>query len=96
MRENTLIWEMYQKMTTCNICSKAFTDRERNHCPHCLCTVHLDIRPGDKKSSCYGILRPVHYVKGEIVHKCDKCGTLQHAAFCKDDNKDILHKIRVD
>ena len=24
----------------------------RNHCPNCLCSVHLDIEPGDRESDC--------------------------------------------
>ena len=94
MRENALIWEMYQKMTSCDICNRTFIDRERNHCPHCLCTIHLDIEPGDKKSDCRGVLRPVHYVKGEITHKCEKCGIMQYTSLQRDDNRDILKKLQ--
>ena len=51
----------------------------RNHCPFCLCSLHVDVLPGDRANPCGGILRPIRadvdpkrgYV---LVHKCDKCG----------------------
>ncbi len=51
----------------------------RNHCPRCLCSLHVDINPGDRACSCGGILEPVSAVpdakKGFIInHKCRKCG----------------------
>jgi hypothetical protein len=52
----------------------------RNHCPVCLSSVHVDLRPGDRASSCAGLMRPVGLVyrrrKGwQIVHRCERCGT---------------------
>ena len=51
----------------------------RNHCPFCLCSLHVDINPGDRASECGGILRPVgvDYRAGKgwmILHVCEKCG----------------------
>lgn len=51
----------------------------RNHCPRCLCSLHVDIMPGDRQNSCGGILRPVRVLpdpkKGYvIIHRCDRCG----------------------
>lgn len=31
----------------------------RNHCPHCLRSVHLDHRPGDRSAGCGGTMEPV-------------------------------------
>jgi hypothetical protein len=31
----------------------------RNHCPHCLWSVHLDERPGDRRSACRGGMEPI-------------------------------------
>ena len=31
----------------------------RNHCPFCLCSLHVDINPGDRANDCGGILRPI-------------------------------------
>lgn len=52
----------------------------RNHCPVCLCSVHVDVRPGDRANACGGVLRPIglvyHTSKGwQIVHRCARCAT---------------------
>ena len=49
----------------------------RNHCPFCLCSLHVDINPGDRANDCGGILRPIQTLpdpkKGfVIIHRCDK------------------------
>lgn len=50
----------------------------RNHCPYCLYSMHRDEAPGDRASSCGGLMEPVALVysrKGyQIVHRCTKCG----------------------
>jgi len=51
----------------------------RNHCPVCLCSVHVDVCPGDRASTCRGLMRPVGLAyrrkKGwQIVHCCERCG----------------------
>ena len=51
----------------------------RNHCPFCLCSLHVDINPGDRANECHGILRPIQTLpdpkKGFIIiHRCSKCG----------------------
>ena len=28
----------------------------RNHCPYCLCSLHVDVNPGDRAADCGGIL----------------------------------------
>lgn len=51
----------------------------RNHCPFCLYSRHVDMRPGDRASACGGLMEPVdllyHSKKGyQIVHQCRQCG----------------------
>ena len=51
----------------------------RNHCPVCLCSVHVDVRPGDRRNECHGLMRPAGLAyrrkKGwQIVHVCERCG----------------------
>ncbi len=54
----------------------------RNHCPFCLCSLHVDVNPGDRANPCGGLLVPVSaepdpkkgYV---IVHRCEKCGEIR-------------------
>ncbi len=50
----------------------------RNHCPFCLCSKHVDFRPGDRLNDCQGIMDPVGitYKSGkgfQIIHSCEKC-----------------------
>ena len=54
----------------------------RNHCPVCLCSVHVDVRPGDRANGCSGLMRPIALVhsgnKGwQILHRCQRCNALQ-------------------
>jgi RNHCP domain len=51
----------------------------RNHCPVCLWSKHLDVRPGDRLSGCGGRMRPVRLEdrpgKGLVIlHRCVRCG----------------------
>ena len=54
--------------------------RNRNHCPFCLYSRHVDAeRSGDRASPCKGLMEPVGVFErpnGEevIVHRCVKCG----------------------
>ncbi len=49
----------------------------RNHCPQCLRSLHVDIVPGDRLSSCHGVLEPVglSFRGGDpVIHyRCRKC-----------------------
>ena len=51
----------------------------RNHCPSCLCSVHLDIQPGDRGADCGALMWPVAVSHGRgkgwiVVHECTGCG----------------------
>ena len=66
----------------CKSCGKTVEPlgyTSRNHCPFCLCSLHVDILPGDRQNPCGGILRPVRAEpdarRGYIlIHRCEKCG----------------------
>lgn len=71
----------------------------RNHCPHCLYSLHVDHVPGDRAHDCLGLMRPTqvihHSKKGlQIVHQCLRCGEkkVNKAARYTDmpDNDDLL------
>ncbi len=54
----------------------------RNHCPGCLYSQHLDVVPGDRASSCEGMMEPVglKYRSGkglQVVHRCMTCGMVR-------------------
>ena len=63
----------------------------RNHCPNCLCSKHVDKKPGDRSAVCGGTMDPIGiWVKngGEwaIVHRCRQCGKLSTNRSAADDN----------
>lgn len=42
----------------CRVCGRLVTPEgagssHRNHCPNCLCSLHVDITPGDRAADCY-------------------------------------------
>ena len=75
----------------------------RNHCPFCLCSLHVDVNPGDRENSCRGILRPISALPDPkrgyiIVHKCDKCGSVvrnksAHEAKVQPDDMELIIKL---
>jgi hypothetical protein len=66
--------------------------RNRNHCPACLYSRHVDGRtPGDRAGDCRAMMAPVAAfvrTKGEhvIVHRCLGCGFERHNRIAADDN----------
>jgi len=72
--------------------------QHRNHCPRCLHSVHLDVKPGDRASSCGGMMEPVSvWVRrdGEwaIIHRCSECGMFSSNRIAADDNGMLLLSI---
>ncbi len=80
----------------CKHCKRAvgaesFGTRQRNHCPYCLWSLHLDESPGDRRSPCQSLMEPIGvWVKrdGEwaIIHRCGACGTLRANRVAGDDD----------
>ena len=73
----------------------------RNHCPYCLWSCHLDLyAAGDRLSACKGQMRPVgltlkrdrnkyrRETGGELmlIHQCTDCGTLSINRIAADDD----------
>ena len=75
----------------------------RNHCPFCLCSLHVDINPGDRANDCGGILLPIRTEpdpkKGYIIiHRCDRCGKTvrnktAHEAKIQPDDNDLIIRL---
>ena len=69
-------------------------DGYTNHCPKCLFSKHVDNHPGDRQSSCWGLMEPVDIENsgGEysIVHKCTQCN---HSKKNKVSDKDNFDKV---
>lgn len=72
--------------------------KHRNHCPRCLHSVHLDVKPGDRAARCGGIMEPVSvWVRkdGEwaVIHRCAECGAMSSNRIAADDNEMLLLSI---
>ncbi|WP_191274063.1 RNHCP domain-containing protein [Nocardiopsis terrae] len=80
---------------------RAVGTAHRNHCPHCLTSLHVDARvPGDRAADCRGRMvaagvsaRP----DGEwsVIHRCLSCGELSANRIAGDDNARALVRIAV-
>lgn len=85
----------------CDVCKKEVKKlgyTARDHCPHCLCSKHVDINPGDRSSTCHGILKPIGMElakkdKLKIVYKCNKCNMIKRNVTADDDNFDKILEI---
>ncbi|GAA0374577.1 RNHCP domain-containing protein [Bacillus horti] len=61
----------------------------RNHCPECLYSKHMDEDPGDRQSTCKGLMKPIdliiHSKKGyQIIHQCLQCGAIRRNKIAQD------------
>ncbi|PCJ20767.1 MAG: hypothetical protein COB02_00220 [Candidatus Cloacimonadota bacterium] len=69
----------------------------RNHCTHCLYSLHIDINPGDRLSNCGGMLKPdfieVKSNKNIIHHRCLKCDEIRPNKCAEDDDFGTILKI---
>ncbi len=80
----------------------------RNHCPICLWSRHMDWRkPGDRRSNCRAPMEPVgltlkrsrnKYAQerdGELmlIHRCTKCGKLVLNRIAADDCSDLIDRL---
>jgi predicted RNA-binding Zn-ribbon protein involved in translation (DUF1610 family) len=65
-----------------------------NHCPKCLWSRDVDINPGDRASTCGGMMRPIGIERmGDnfiIVHKCEKCGKEKRQRAAPNDDMDAI------
>ncbi len=67
---------------TCSHCGQAVPPGtrgiNRNHCPYCLYSQHVDVNPGDRAAECGGMMPPLraYYLSGHItiIHRCERCG----------------------
>lgn len=80
----------------------------RNHCPYCLSSRHLDLfKPGDRLSACKAGMKPVAITLkrtakkysvingGEImlVHQCLGCGKISINRIAADDNLEAIMEV---
>lgn len=85
----------------CNICGHnvpILKYSSRDHCNKCLCSLHVDINPGDRANTCLGSLVPVgieiNNKKGYVInYKCNKCGESHNNKSAEDDNFKTILKV---
>jgi len=84
----------------CENCNKkvsALHYTARDHCPYCLYSKHVDINPGDRASTCQGLLRPIGIEKFKSTYKilyiCNKCGQQHKNIVARDDSMDEIINI---
>jgi hypothetical protein len=80
----------------------------RNHCPYCLWSRHLDLfAAGDRLSACKGRMKPVGLTMkkrrnkyrlesgGELmlIHECVECGALSINRIAADDDPDSIMEV---
>ncbi len=105
----------YLDMFTCKYCqAEVYTQplvsgvQNRNHCPYCLCSRHLDhYQAGDRLSACKAIMQPIgltvkhsrnkyqKYGWGELmlIHRCEECGKISINRIAADDQADRLMEV---
>lgn len=69
--------------------------RQRNHCPHCLHSLHVDIVVGDRRSLCAGVMDPIslwvrHGEELALLHRCRRCGLIRSNRVAGDDDRERL------
>ena len=84
----------------CTRCKELITlpaqgTEQRNHCPKCLWSLHVDHHNGDRRSACKSPMEPIAVcarLKGEwsIIHRCTGCGTLRMNRIAGDDSEVLL------
>lgn len=89
-----------QEAFVCAKCGKgvlpdAYGTLNRNHCPECLWSRHVDVCTGDRLSVCRGMMEPVGiWVKGDnewsLIHRCIKCGFIRANRIAGDDSHIML------
>lgn len=86
---------------SCGHChSPVVGDGFTNHCPHCLWSRHVDVHPGDRKSTCHGMMRPVglevRTKESDVLHRCELCGFEKRNKIAQADDIDALIKLSAD
>lgn len=91
-------FKMIDESFVCDVCGREISPlgyTARDHCPYCLSSKHVDMNPGDRASSCHGVLEPIgieNAKKGQykIVYRCAKCGMIKRNIMAQDDNMDFV------
>lgn len=77
---------------------ESYGTKNRNHCPFCLWSKHVDEKIGDRLSRCGGSMKPLGLNSkkdGELmlIHECEKCGKISANRIAGDDAADEILEI---
>ncbi len=83
-----------------DVSAKAWGTKNRNHCPFCLYSKHVDNEVGDRKATCCGLMKPIgkmYKADGEevLMHKCTKCGLERKNRIAGDDSGELVANMPV-
>lgn len=72
--------------------------KNRNHCPSCLSSLHVDNIIGDRESTCNGVMKAIgkiYKLDGEevLIHRCTVCGMERKNRIAGDDNFDLVESL---
>lgn len=95
---------MFQKNDDSFVCTNCGAKVEklgytsRDHCNKCLCSIHIDINPGDRANTCKGLLIPISATisakKGYVItYRCEKCGQTHNNKAADDDKQSTLFSV---
>jgi hypothetical protein len=100
MSRKKFIRENPNESFICQYCKKAVMPllhggNQRNHCPYCLSSIHVDIIPGDRRASCRNIMKPISIWiqknrEWSVIHRCNGCGIIRTNRIAADDNEMLL------
>lgn len=95
-------FNMIDESFECENCNKKVSKLNytaRDHCPYCLYSKHVDINPGDRASTCGGLLIPIDLEKYKqtykIIYKCSKCGYIHKNVVAVDDDMEQIIKLTI-
>ena len=85
----------------CQVCGKLVPQLKyssRDHCNKCLCSIHIDVNPGDRENTCLGTLVPVEVEqnskKGYVIkYQCNKCKQFHNNKAADDDSFKTILKV---
>lgn len=89
----------------CLNCHKKVSERapgtkNRNHCPYCLYSRHVDKNVGDRQSKCLGKMKAIGKFlrpNGEevLIHECEICGNMSNNRVAGDDDIELVKSLKV-
>jgi hypothetical protein len=80
------------------VSGEAAGTRQRNHCPRCLYSLHVDVTVGDRRSLCGGLMQPIGlWVRGSgelaLLHRCERCYVIRANRLAGDDDEEALRAL---